>query len=135
MSGYPAGVVLDSKFDDDPEDHELRIAFDFDGVLADDESEKVYQECHDLGAYHQSEKAKASEALSPGPLKELLEKIARLQSVEKRLAVANPSYKPVIKTAIITARNAPAHKRLINTLRAWGIEGDRGRSDVHAGRA
>jgi 5'-nucleotidase len=123
MSGYPAGTVLDSKFTDEPSDRELRIAFDFDGVLADDESEKVYQETG-LTGYHSSEKEKASQALSPGPFKELLEKIATLQSLEKKLSASNPQYKPIIKTAIITARNAPAHERLIQTLRAWGIKVD-----------
>lgn len=124
MAGHPAGLVLDSKFVDDPADRELRIAFDFDGVLADDESEIVYQQTRDLKAYHSSEKEKAQQCLNPGPLKGLLEKIAQLQELERKLAAANPAYRPILKTAIITARNAPAHERLVHTLRTWGITVD-----------
>lgn len=76
MSGSPAGMVMDSDYVDDPDDHELRIAFDFDGVLAGDESERDYQQTGDLGAYHESERANAEVPLRPGPLKELLEKVA-----------------------------------------------------------
>src|SRR5262249_17171234 len=124
MAGHPAGLVLDSKFVDDPADKELRIAFDFDGVLADDESEIVYQKTRDLKAYHSSEKEKAQQSLNPGPLKGLLEKIAQLQELERKLAAANPDHRPILKTAIITARNAPAHERLVHTLRTWGITVD-----------
>jgi 5'-nucleotidase len=121
MAGFPAGMVLDTKFVDDPEDKELRIAFDFDGVLADDESERAYQRTGNLAEYHLSEREKAKECLKPGPLKALVEKIANLQEIERKLSAANPEYRTIIKTAIITARNAPAHARVIHTLRAWGI--------------
>ena len=124
MAGFPAGTVLNSSFKDNPEDKELRIAFDFDGVLADDESEKVYQESKDLTAYHDSEKEKALQSLNPGPLKVLLEKISNLQQIERKLFAANPAYRPILKTAIITARNSPAAERLVHTLRAWGITVD-----------
>lgn len=124
MKGYPAGLVLDSKYVDDPDDVGLRVAFDFDGVLADDESERVYQETRDLGQYHSAEKAKAAVPLNAGPLQELLQKIARLQERERERAAADPAYQPLIRTAIITARNAPAHERLVTTLRQWGITVD-----------
>ncbi len=124
MQGFPAGLVLDSAYVDDPEDAGLRVAFDFDGVLADDESERVYQETHNLNHYHASEREKAAVALNPGPLKELLEKIARIQERERQRASADRHYQPLIRTAIITARNAPAHERLITTLRQWGITVD-----------
>lgn len=124
MHGAPAGLVLESDFTDDPDDRELRVAFDFDGVLADDEAEVAYHDSRDLAAYHQLEKERAEQALSDGPLKELLEKIAQLQTRELAKAKEDPSYQPMIKTAIITARNAPAHERLIHTLRSWGITVD-----------
>jgi 5'-nucleotidase len=121
MKGDPAGVVLDSAYVDDPEDVGLRVAFDFDGVLADDESERVYRQTGSLEEYHASERDKATVALNPGPLKGLLDKIACIQEHERRRAEADPEYQPLIRTAIITARNAPAHERLITTPREWGI--------------
>lgn len=62
--------------------------------------------------------------MNPGPLKELLEKIAHIQQTERKRAEADSSYEPMIRTAIITARNAPAHERMITTLRHWGITVD-----------
>ena len=69
-------------------------------------------------------RSRAKDPMNPGPLKELLEKIARLQEVELERARENPEYVPFIRTAIITARNAPAHERLVHTLRSWGITVD-----------
>ncbi|MEW4529384.1 5'-nucleotidase [Maioricimonas sp. JC845] len=124
MNGHPAGPVLESTQTDDPDDRELRVAFDFDGVLADDEAERIYQETGDLAKYHSSEKEQASRPLNPGPLKELLEKIAHIQQTERKRAEADSSYEPMIRTAIITSRNAPAHERMITTLRHRGITVD-----------
>lgn len=45
---YPAGTVLPSAVSDDENDHELRVAFDFDGVIADDEAEAVFQKNENL---------------------------------------------------------------------------------------
>ena len=121
--GYPAGRVLDSAYKDDLEDRELRMAFDFDCVLIDDEAEKIYQSCG-LNGFHAAEQEKADRAHTPGPLKGLLQEIAKLQQREIQRAVQDPSYKPVLRTAIVTSRNAPSHERLVTTLRAWGIRVD-----------
>jgi len=121
--GHPAGRVLPSTLDDDLEDHELRIAFDFDGVIADDEAERVYQ-AGGIDPFFANEVAKAQEALKRGPLNRLLTELARLQTIEQDRAVADPDFKPRIRTAIVTSRNAPAHKRVVTTLRAWDIEVD-----------
>ena len=123
MANMPAGRVLDSTINDDPKDTELRVAFDFDGVLADDASEQVFQE-KGLEEFQKSERSHAKEALSAGPMKELLAKIAALQKRELQKKQEDPSYEPKIKTAIITSRNAPAHARLVHTLRQWGIAVD-----------
>src|SRR5690606_32042628 len=72
--GYPAGVVLDSRVDDDPSDHEVRIAFDFDGVLVDDESETVMQS-KNLAAFHEHEAKNVMRPHNPGPLSEFLKKV------------------------------------------------------------
>jgi 5'-nucleotidase len=123
MRGLPAGRVLASTYTDDPNDHELRVAFDFDGVIVDDEAERIFQ-IDGLETFHKSELKKALEPHNPGPLKRLLEEIGRIHQREVARAEVDPSYKPVIQIAIITSRNAPAHKRMVTTLRSWGIDID-----------
>lgn len=120
--GYPAGKIINSVVDDD-DSPELRLAFDFDGVLADDESEKVYKE-KGMDEYRKYESSKAHNPLSPGPLEPLLKKLSMFQSMERKYSASHPEYIPKIKTSIVTARNAPAHERMILTLNSWGIEVD-----------
>ena len=72
VAGYPAGRVLESTFAEDQDDQELRIAFDFDGVIVDDEAEKVYHETGDISQFHAAEVDKALMPHTPGPMKELL---------------------------------------------------------------
>lgn len=121
--GRPAGQVLGESLDDDPSDPELRIAFDFDGVLASDEAERVNQE-RGLQQFLDHESANAPLPLEPGPLKHLLEEMSRLQRLERRRVERDSNYVPKIRTAIVTSRNAPAHRRLVTTLRSWGITVD-----------
>jgi 5'-nucleotidase len=99
----------------------LRLAFDFDGVLADDEAERVYAQSGDLAPFQEHEKSKASIGLNPGPLKRFLDEISKLQRLEMQRASTHSGYSPRIRVAVITARNAPAHKRAINTLDQWGV--------------
>jgi 5'-nucleotidase len=123
-AGFPAGVVLDSAHEDDVKDDELRVAFDFDGVLVDDEAEAVYHTTGSLDAFHSAESEKVLKVHNPGPLKDLLHRIAKLQQHETLRAERDKTYEPKVRIAIMTARNAPSHKRMINTLRAWGIQVD-----------
>ncbi|OMH32751.1 5'-nucleotidase [Motiliproteus sp. MSK22-1] len=119
--GVPAGLVLRSLVDEyDVGDEELRLAFDFDGVLADDESEAVYQS-GDLDSFKEHEVRNAKVPHNPGPLKEFLGKIAYIQQLERSKADDDINYKPKLRVAIVTARNAPAHERVINTMRSWDI--------------
>lgn len=120
--GYPAGKIVANIIDDD-DNPELRIAFDFDGVLADDESEKVYKE-QGMEEYRKYESSHVSVPLTPGPLEPLLKKISNFQSLERSYGSSHPDYEPKIKTSIVTARNAPAHERMIRTLNSWGIDVD-----------
>ena len=115
----PAGLVLPTSAKDD-NDAELRIAFDFDGVLADDEAETVFRK-HNLSKFQTSELKKASKPHNPGPLKDLITKISALQALEQAKARKDITYKPAIRIAIITARNAPANERLVTTLNKWDI--------------
>ena len=120
--GYPAGRIVESIIDDD-DSPELRLAFDFDGVLADDESEKVYKE-KGMEEYRKYESSKKTDPLSPGPLEPLLKRISSFQKMERTYGQSHPEYIPKIKTSIVTARNAPAHERMIRTLNSWGIDVD-----------
>jgi len=118
--GHPAGQVLDSTFDDDEKDKSLRIAFDFDGVLAGDESEAVMQSSG-LTEFHAHEVKNVMQAHNPGPLKELLVRVSKIQSIEEQHKKDNPGYENRIRVSIVTARNAPSHERALNTLKNWGV--------------
>jgi 5'-nucleotidase len=120
--GLPAGRVFPTSFTDEDEDLEVRIAFDFDGVVADDTAEAVYKK-KGLRAFRQSEVVHAMKPLREGPLARFFREISLLQRAERRKKNIKRST-PRLRTAIITARNAPAHKRVVATLRDWGIEVD-----------
>ena len=94
---------------------EVRIAFDGDAVLFSDEAERVYQR-DGLEAFTRHETAHAHKPLPPGPFKPLLEALHRLQS-ERNLPMK-------IRTALVTARSAPAHERAVRTLMDWNIAVD-----------
>tara|TARA_R110001583_G_scaffold40778_5_gene130110 strand:- start:2922 stop:3899 length:978 start_codon:yes stop_codon:yes gene_type:complete len=118
--GYPAGHVLPSAIIDDETD-DLRIAFDFDGVLADDESETVMHESNDLTKFHNHETKNILQSHNPGPLKEFLVKISNIQKIEEEKKKTKKKYKNRLRVSIVTARNAPSHERALNTLRGWGV--------------
>ena len=94
---------------------EVRIAFDGDAVLFSDEAERIYQ-AQGLSAFQQHETEKASQPLPDGPFKPLLMALHRLQRI------GTPAMR--IRTALVTARSAPAHERAIRTLMNWKIEVD-----------
>jgi 5'-nucleotidase len=121
--GAPAGRVLESLATDDDADLELRVALDFDGVIADDEAENVFKE-EGMQAYRAFEERMAHVAHNPGPLMSLIKELGRLQQREIERENKDKSYKPRLKIAIITARNAPVHQRFVTTLRHWGIRVD-----------
>jgi 5'-nucleotidase len=94
---------------------ELRIAFDGDAVLFSDEAERVYQH-QGLDAFQHHERERAATPLAAGPFKPLLEALHRLQQA--------PSGGMRVRTALVTARSAPAHERAIRTLMDWHVEVD-----------
>jgi 5'-nucleotidase len=95
---------------------QLRIAFDGDAVIFGDEAERIYQ-AQGLDAFAHSERAAANQPLSGGPFRPVLEALHKIQS-------AYPIEDNPIRTALVTARSAPAHKRVVLTLREWGIRID-----------
>lgn len=121
--GYPAGLVLDSKSIVDDKSEQLRIAFDFDGVIASDDSERFYKE-NGIADYLKHEEMYGDKPLEIGPLGKLLQKISQIQKLEQEEHERNKNYQPFLRTSIITARNAPAHERVITTLKHHGIAVD-----------
>ncbi|MFL6674156.1 MAG: 5'-nucleotidase [Massilia sp.] len=120
---YPAGLVLPSQIADDEEDAELRVAFDFDGVIADDESETVFKR-NGLDEFHAHEILHAARPHQPGPLADMFQKLALMQRMEERAQRRDPAYRKIVRIAIITARNAPSHERVVTTLKSWGVSAD-----------
>ena len=115
-AGVPAARVYPhSKRASDAHPNEVRIAFDGDAVLFSDEAERVFQR-EGLDAFQLHERDHSATPLSAGPFKPLLEALHRLQR--------EPSQRMRIRTALVTARSAPAHERAIRTLMDWRIEVD-----------
>lgn len=111
--GFPAARVLtESVQAHDGHPHEVRIAFDGDAVLFSDEAERVYQ-AQGLDAFQRHEIERASHPLPDGPFKPLLAALHRLQQ--------DTQSQMRIRTALVTARSAPAHERAIRTLMDWNI--------------
>lgn len=120
-AGHPAGLVLPSSIHEDDEGQSLRIAFDFDGVIADDESERTFQ-TEGLNAFHQLEQSKASTPHSPGPLSRLFGRLSEFQRMDYELhGKNNPYFEPAIRISIVTSRGAPSEERLITTLKQFGM--------------
>lgn len=122
-AGYPAGLVLPSKISDEDDDIELRVAFDFDGVLADDESETIFK-ANGLGEFHAHETLHMARPHQPGPLAVMFQKLAAMQKMEQAAQDADSCYRKIVRIAIITARSAPAHERVVTTLKSWGVSAD-----------
>lgn len=119
--GFPAGHVLPSQAEYDESDRSLTVAFDFDGVLADDESERFYKNAGGLGPYLEHESELRLEALGKGLLQPLLADLNKIQTIEEERVAADKTYEPRLRIALITARNAPAHERAIHSMRDWGV--------------
>jgi 5'-nucleotidase len=117
-AGFPAARVLPeaaraaNQYPD-----EIRIAFDGDAVLFSDEAERVFQ-ANGVQAFVSHELDNKDLPLAGGPLKPLLEALHKLRQL------ADGGVRPRIRTALVTARSAPAHERAIRTLMAWNIEID-----------
>ena len=122
--GFPAGYVLPCQTMPDDEDTQLRIAFDFDGVIASDEAEIVYANSDNLDMFHEHERKFRDKPLESGPLMPLLRRISEFQKRERQKAQNMAEYTQMLRIAIITARNAPAHERMIHTLSEADIDAD-----------
>lgn len=118
-AGFAAATILSSASTqsiDTTNLAQLRIAFDGDAVLFSDESERIYKQ-NGLEAFNGNEVMAAKRPLPGGPFKNFLAMLHQIQ-------LEYPADKSPIRTALITARAAPAHERVIRTLRAWNIRID-----------
>jgi 5'-nucleotidase len=115
-AGIAAATILTSNVGSNTDSEQLRIAFDGDAVLFSDESERIYKE-HGLEAFTENETQTAKHPMSGGPFKDFLLALNQIQTLYDEQS--SP-----IRTALVTARSAPAHERVIRTLRAWGIRID-----------
>lgn len=114
-AGYAAAALVPSAVRRNGDDR-IRLAFDGDAVLFSDEAERVFRE-DGLAAFKASERSSARQPLSGGPFKAFLSALHRLQQ-------AFPVTECPIRAALVTARDAPAHERVIRTLRDWDIRID-----------
>ncbi|CAI8976522.1 5'-nucleotidase [Methylocaldum szegediense] len=114
-AGYAAATIMPASKSAN-ESEQLRIAFDGDAVLFSDESERIYQS-DGLQAFTENEITAARTPLSGGPFKGFLAALHQIQTL------FGPDQSP-IRTALVTARAAPAHERVVRTLRAWNIRID-----------
>jgi len=115
-AGVAAATILPERASE-PRQRQLRIAFDGDAVIFGDESERVSRE-QGLEAFGRHERALAHEPLSGGPFRGFL---AALHGLQAAFPVGEDS---PIRTALVTARSAPAHERVIRTLREWNVRLD-----------
>jgi 5'-nucleotidase len=114
-NGIAAATILNSK-QANTEDYKLRFAFDGDAVLFSDEAERVYK-TQGLEEFARSERAAAKEPLTGGPFKKFL---SALHMLQQEFGVDDSP----IRTCLVTARAAPAHERVVRTLRQWNINID-----------
>lgn len=114
-AGFAAATILCGSSLTNPSS-QLRIAFDGDSVIFSDESERIYQQ-QGLQVFAENERKAAKTPLPGGPFKDFLAALHHIQSQ------FDPQSSP-IRTALVTARSAPAHERVVRTLRAWGIRID-----------
>lgn len=117
-AGIAAGIICDGRGYDAAREQgaPIRIAFDGDAVLFSDEAEQIYRE-KGLEAFEHSEREKAALPLHAGPFARFLKILSDLQ---REFDAANAP----IRTALVTARCAPCHERVIRTLRAWNVRVD-----------
>lgn len=115
-ANYPAARVYPKSINQNQHEDEIRIAFDGDAVLFSDEAERIFQTAG-LDAFQIHEREKVEQPLPAGPFKPFLEALHQLQQRSQHLPMR-------IRTALVTARSAPAHERAVRTLMSWNIQVD-----------
>ena len=115
-SGIAAAMILPSNQRQGEQESQVRIAFDGDAVVFSDESERIYKQ-QGLEAFVEHEQRKAHQPMKDGPFRGFLSALHQLQKCFDDDSCP-------IRTALVTARSAPAHERVVRTLRSWGVRID-----------
>ena len=115
-TGFAAAQIYDPPQDFNPDSDQIRVAFDADSVIFSDESEEIYKR-QGLEAFLAHEEENARKPLPEGPFARLLKTLSLIQHS------AEDDSSPV-RIALVTARNSPAHERVIRTLRLWNVSID-----------
>lgn len=114
-SNCATALLYDAPFDYVPETDRVKFAFDADAVVFSEESEQIYKE-KGIDAFHEHEAKNEDVPLNDGPFAELLRKLSKIQEFFPTTIELSP-----LRIAIVTARNAPSHMRVIKTLRNWDV--------------
>lgn len=112
-AGFAAALLYDSPVNYQPDESQIRIAFDGDAVIFSEESEEIYKS-KGLEAFIENEKRNAENPLMEGPFAKFLKMLSLIKEKDPER----------IRIALVTSRNSPAHKRVILTLRIWGVDLD-----------
>lgn len=120
-NGLAAGIIYTQPQNEDScypkqDTSHIRIAFDGDAVIFTDKSERLFKQAG-IDVFYENEKKYANEPLEPGPFARFLQ---RLSQMKDECSDLNEK----IRLALVTARQAPAHERVIKTLRSWGVKVD-----------
>lgn len=115
-AGFAAAIIQEPPTGFEPDGDVIRLAFDGDAVVFSDEAERIYQQ-QGLEAFVAHERQQAKRMLPEGPFGKLLKTLSALQ---RRF----PAERQPVRIALVTARSAPAHERVIRTLRAWDVDID-----------
>ncbi len=120
--GQPAGLVIPTSLAQTEEetDDELRIAFDFDGVVIDDEAEKAFHK-EGIQGFSLHEHRNRDIPHQPGPMHRLFTKLGQFQALDAERGKGDPYFKPVLRVSIVTARGAMNEERLITSLKSFGM--------------
>ena len=114
-SNCATALIYDPRTDYIPEIDRVKFAFDADAVVFSEESEQIYKE-KGIEAFHEHESKNEDVPLNDGPFAELLRKLSKIQEFLPTTIELTP-----LRIAIVTARNAPSHMRVVKTLRHWGV--------------
>lgn len=124
--GVPSGhIVTDNAIVEhtDIVDGEIRLSFDFDGILGDTTSEAVFQK-GGLPAFNENEKKNSTTPLNPGPLLPFVESLIEIQQTEHDYMAEYSDYRQRLYVSIVTARGIPSDERVMNTVEQWGLSVD-----------
>ena len=115
-SNCAAAVIYEPPREFNPASNVVRIAFDADAVLFNEESEVRFKK-EGIDSFCKYEEENKDIPLQEGPFAKFLKTLSLLQQ-------KFPENEVPIRTALVTARNAPAHERVVRTLRAWNVRID-----------